>query len=1170
MKNDKQQINISENFNIENLNASIKDLLGKENTFKEEQKLDNNQININYSYLLNNNFDKKLWTSKILLKKFLRIIEYLNKLINSKKEIKRKKIIGEINDINFKVTKLCLYIIKNNIISRNNLLNEKFFRILIIMTYMEIMPIKNLILIINIFLHTSINIIIRENQIIDNFSSFNKSPLYFINDLFEALINIPRELINEDIHIILTEDLISILESNLFSSHFHFELNKLQIWFKLLGNKIINYDDKNYLVYPKIISFLVKIYKYNFQNIYEKSAISFDYSINSLDFLWALFLEEEKKRTNTKFQIKNGFYIYNNIPLTLNNIKFKTNYYSLIFSFKLTKIENNNENITLFSLENNDDKNIMKFIINKNDHTLTILEGKNSEWNTGIIIESNKDYLICISQEHKTFGREINLFINKIFKKNKVEDKDNLFNFYTNKTIGYPDFDQNLILELGKSNFEGIFGELIIINKLLKKENIKHLYNLKENYADIICSINYNNDLLFKNRKYIKNDEDLAFFNNLKYTCILKILTYEFHSLLKNKKSVTIKPYGELKYSKKYSNIKTNNKLSIRIYTLNYAIFNFPYQHGIEYLIFQLHKIISLSENDELLNFYLYKILFFVLEYIKMASSFYIFPQKEKNKFKLEKKYTVFVLSLIILLNTKQRNIQLDEEIRDLLLQFSQIYREKKAILLQQMNISLLLSEKIFKTSDIINYNKLFDEMILNNSIKEKSIINKETFYKFLLLDDILQSKEIKHKKYMKIIWSIIMFKKSKKKKKKDVNINNNMKIFIKYFIKIKNPKKIYHYLKMIYLKIDSFKTYFEEFKEFKNYICSNDNKIINNNCKYYHYNKILCFLIKDVLIKEKMIEKENLTDRLHDMKNPDYKYIRYIFINNFNIDNKHKFSFIKSSLYYENEMDLLKHIIQNKNFNIFVLFDFNSFIDHLNSIINYYYFLYEQFLKKDINNLVLKKCIKLILDFLDVILNTEEFKKNKSLNNLSDDCIIQNKRNKSRKEIKDISNTSNKKNENHTLVNNFINELFSSSEIKSLFILYLRVYKESELKEFEIIDNFISLTIDKIYNPFYLYMILPNVQLNNNSQRSKYYKNEILKIIINNIINKNSYNYIKGNINKTLILNSIITLIRIYHIIIDNSLVITQELEKSFIKFLEYLLKNNFLYSKIIFIQNI
>jgi hypothetical protein len=143
--------------------------------------------------------------------------------------------------------------------------------------------------------------------------SFIKNPLYFINDLFEALINIPKELINNDIHIKLIDDLITILDENLFISRFNLELNKLQIWFKLLNNKIINIEDKYSLIYPKIVSFLVKIYKYNFQNlyyfqnIYEKSAISFDYFMNSLDFLWALFKEEEKKEQILNFKLKMDF-----------------------------------------------------------------------------------------------------------------------------------------------------------------------------------------------------------------------------------------------------------------------------------------------------------------------------------------------------------------------------------------------------------------------------------------------------------------------------------------------------------------------------------------------------------------------------------------------------------------------------------------------------------------------------------------------------------------------------------------------------------------------------------------------------------------------------------------------------------------------------------------------
>ena len=142
---------------------------------------------------------------------------------------------------------------------------------------------------------------------------------------------------------------------------------------------------------------MIQIYKYSFENnyffkeFYRKSAISFDYYINSLDFLSALFKEEEKYRTNNKFKIKNGFYVYNNMPLTLNRIKFKSKSYSLIFSFRLTKMPNNKSDIILFNLENSDQKKIiLRFVINRHDRTLKIIDAKNSEWNVNIQINSNQ------------------------------------------------------------------------------------------------------------------------------------------------------------------------------------------------------------------------------------------------------------------------------------------------------------------------------------------------------------------------------------------------------------------------------------------------------------------------------------------------------------------------------------------------------------------------------------------------------------------------------------------------------------------------------------------------------------------------------------------------------------------------------------------------------------
>jgi hypothetical protein len=154
---------------------------------------------------------------------------------------------------------------------------------------------------------------------------------------------------------------------------------------------------------------------------------------------------------------------------------------------------NNKSDIILFNLENSEQKKIiLRFVINGHGRTLKIIDSKNTEWNENIQINSNQNYLICLSQEDKLIGKTNDLFINS------DQEKKGFNSYNNNSSIGYPVFDQNMTLELGKSNFEGIFGEVLFINKNIKSEYIHHLYNLKENYSDILCSLNYKIDLTSK------------------------------------------------------------------------------------------------------------------------------------------------------------------------------------------------------------------------------------------------------------------------------------------------------------------------------------------------------------------------------------------------------------------------------------------------------------------------------------------------------------------------------------------------------------------------------------------------------------------------------------------------------------------------------------------------
>ncbi len=81
---------------------------------------------------------------------------------------------------------------------------------------------------------------------------------------------------------------------------------------------------------------------------------------------------------------------------------------------------------------------------------------KNAEWAKNLIIDKNKVYLICLNQEKKSLTKWIHLFINTINEKTN----NNEFEYLISNLIEYLEFDQPLLFELGKNNFEGIFVDL--------------------------------------------------------------------------------------------------------------------------------------------------------------------------------------------------------------------------------------------------------------------------------------------------------------------------------------------------------------------------------------------------------------------------------------------------------------------------------------------------------------------------------------------------------------------------------------------------------------------------------------------------------------------------------------------------------------------------------------
>jgi hypothetical protein len=640
----KEKINIEEiislnkNINNHHINIEIKkikDIINKiypkYNSYNEiiifnefENNIGKNLDNF-YNKFINNKFNKyshnEFYFKEYI--KFRKKINFIAKKLYCLSNEAKIKIKNNSNDkVNASFLINAQFVLKNLINENNHIYIQKFFKILILLQYYDIISLITYKFIVELYINIFCELILD-----------NSHYLLFINDIIESFAQFPFEIennnkINNNIFIAIIK---LFQEYFVNDSNMKMKIKKSLIWLKLLGNKIIsNLDNKEDL--NKLYKFLVDIYKYNinvnflFENIYKYSAVDFNYYLNSINFLSNLFKEEAQAKKNiNNFNIKNGFYIPMNNPLILEKINFKENEFSLIFSFRIMNNEKDKE-IIIFNLSNNVNGNIiLKLIINK-DNTLKIIHG-NKEWvKNDVNILNNKDYLVCISQSYSSYSSTKLLFFinninndknerNSLANKNVIVNVNNIktkknalkFNSFEIKSP-YPYFSSQMILELGKSNFNGIIGDFIIINKKLNEVEVQNLFNLAGYYSIIAENLYDKYDLVNKfDNYYVENSDNIIFLKNLKFNCIIKILSSKLNNkFVKNKKKLKIENIGILKH-------KNNQK--IKVIDLKYSLDFFYNKNGIEFLLFQLHNIANIIDNDNnnlnLFNIYLYHTLKF-------------------------------------------------------------------------------------------------------------------------------------------------------------------------------------------------------------------------------------------------------------------------------------------------------------------------------------------------------------------------------------------------------------------------------------------------------------------------------------------------------------------------------------------------------------------------------
>ena len=1033
------------------INKNI-DNLFKDSTINPNNNTEGNNEKISEYPKLNKIIESlyKATKSKISLKfmKYSRLLSY-----NKKIKIKKYNNIEKAKVMNIAISRISLYIFKDYINNKKHNHIQEYLKLLIYFISNKILEIDNFFLILDIILKSILDIV---KDLNNQLYTLKNEPFLFINDIIEAISNCPSfDIVNNDNFVEKLKNLFNNFYESSKKQNIYIERDEL--WLKLYENKTI---DNNYNKF--IDSFLINIYKNHIpkhfiNEIYKKSVIDLPYFLNILELLKKLYIEENIKKFNRTFSIKQGIYFLGN-SLEYSKIDFKTNEFSLIFSFKIKEMKNKDE-IILFNLMVNEKKSLIRFLINKNNN-LIIINNDNSNYNTKIIIKEDIFYFCCLVF-NKNKKNSI-LYINTDKGTDKGIANDQKIIKYSME-LAYPLFDKNMIMKLGEKNFYGILGDLIIINKELDQTDVENLFNSKEYYSHLL---NFMKDI---NIDLIK---DISFFSKSCLRALNQFKIKEYECLLKINQNLF------------FADIKKNkiNNLEIFEYKTTHSIFQFLEEKGIDFLIFMLHNINSQIKDNKLFNLYLQKTIDFLYitvdnyqqmknkiiedKYVRYDSYFVIDEEKSIKKFNL------FFITLLAILKD-DNNRKLSQEVRNALIQclsltFDNFYFHKNII------ISILFDNELFDQKKFIS--DLNNKNILKNIDIPK--INKELIYKILLLDFIFESKNVKHKNYNHFIESLIQSN----------NIADFSNILINYIYKIKSEVKIYHYLKIIYYNFEHFRKGIKDDIIFELYKYSEMKLGIlkNSHCKYCSYIIILCYLIKGIIINRNIKDNKFTYNSFGFMISPPFLFIRCIFIQNFEMNNSQKFKFIKTkgkNIYNWEYFDSLEK-------SPLELYNYNDFIQRFNSIIKYIEFLFNLERTQDLNN-VIDNFFLFIIEFIHKIRSRHFLRNNKKITEKKAEKYISDLINS--QEFTDFLILYLKFNKEKAL--KIINKYISSSfiQISNPFIIYI-LSKNNQFEYKKDID-YIKIGIMKMF-------LLKNININDTQVRDDLIL--FLLLIYNNIYEEN------------------------------------------------------------------
>ena len=1022
-----------------------------------------------FNIFYNNIGNKTLVKNNIISKhfsKFVRNINYINKYIfegeGKFNEIKfnfNEKI--NINNYWFVIDSVIL--LKNCINTNRHLFIKKYIKILLLSQFLDKISLNVCKLILEIYIN-----IVRDLIIINN------NYISFLDDLIGGIIDYIDKNENSDKNIL---SFIISLIIDIFLSNYKLrsKLQKSEIFLKFLNLKSREDKSENYIM---IINFLSNIYKNNittniiYKYIYKNGILDLNYYSNSICLLHNIIKKEySDKKDNTNIQIRKGFYIKKNNPLIQNRVYFTQKEFTIIFSFRLINNDIDNEIIIFKFYENSiRDKNdiFLSLVLNKigNKYQVKISNEKNVKIIDDLFILSENNYLVCISISQNN-DKNIILYINSINADNnsKIIEKNNKINYKKYEIKFKSRHKAEMNIKLGEKNFEGIFGDFFILDKNLTEEEISNIFSLNGYYSYIAENINDKIDLInkFDNFYMIKKDF-INYFQKMKYYYSVKILS------------------EKIKYD--FGKIKYENEEKIETFELNDTLSIFLNGNGIDFLVFQLHNLFSISIKKEInqnelhiFNLVLYKTLKFYYDVILIVNNY------RKNKIKLNRseKFDYFFLSFLTIVHyykIMNQYLKMNLEIYNLLLDFAIICDDNNYQSQRDLILNILLDEDLFKQKEILKESKILENLdfFIAHITSEEDCFDDEIFFKILNLEFILQSKEYDHKLYMKIIIALILVEKQ--------SIIENI---FKYIINIKAEDILYHYLKAIFINFQRLKTILENkkiIKELCDFLRQYFKYIDFEHCKYCRKIIYLIYLINE--------QVKIIPDIIHIKDFSPNKMIKYKsyeikndFINIFDISPEEKLKFIKNlEPKYKDKAKLSNKIFPNDTKMINKM-NIQKFLYKFNSIIKNIDYIYE--IQNSPNQEEIQK---------DEIYNIFEMMKNFFIG------MINYEKNEIKKEIYFF----------------YLFDISIRSSIQTFFKIYLLIDYSNAIN---ILQQLIELSIIKVKYPFYFYFIEKDeiLDVKNDNDELKI-KNDIMSVIINKLSTISGFeSFINTNREKLLII---------------------------------------------------